>query len=485
MKQIFGRTALFFLGNLILRFLGLILLPIYARYLSPDEYGIWGLSNSIGLFLNLMLPFGMLMAVGRFYFDARDESERATSLGVIFIFLVVFPLVVLLLLERFGTSLFMWITPGVPYVPYMRLTSWATYFSIFSIIPLMVLQSREQAGKYLLLNLGEAILFHALAIGFVVFGKWGVLGMLWGSLLSNVVFAVIYIYQTLRWYPPRFSFPRFIEIFRYSLPLVFHGMAGWILMLSDRVILEHWVSLAQVGIYSLGYTIGMIVQNAADAATTAWFPAFYASRNSGENAEQATEVVTYILWGINAIALLLTIGLHHLIGWLLPVAYGGAEPVVVWVALSGVFVQVYYILSYSIHYLKKTGYLAIISWSSAIVNLMINFALIPRYGYIVAAISTLIAYMVMAGLAFLIGNKLYPIKYEFKRWIILIASTIVFCAASALRPHLSAFWDMGYSLVLIAGWLAALSFAGFYSTRDRTFIRERISVLASLVYKCG
>ena len=107
MKQIFGRTALFFLGNLILRFLGLILLPVYARYLSPDEYGIWGLSNSVGLFLNLMLPFGMLMAVGRFYFDARDESERAESLGGIFIFLVLFLLSALLLLEKFGPSLFM------------------------------------------------------------------------------------------------------------------------------------------------------------------------------------------------------------------------------------------------------------------------------------------------------------------------------------------------------------------------------------------
>ena len=108
MKQIINRTALFFIGNLILRFLGFVLLPVYARYLSPSEYGIWGVSSSVGLFLNLMMPFGMLMAVGRFYFDARDESERTAFLRTIFIFLVVFPLAALLFLERFGTSLFMW-----------------------------------------------------------------------------------------------------------------------------------------------------------------------------------------------------------------------------------------------------------------------------------------------------------------------------------------------------------------------------------------
>jgi O-antigen/teichoic acid export membrane protein len=482
MKQIISRTALFFLGNLILRFLGLILLPVYARYLSPDEYGIWGLSSSVGLFLNLMMPFGMLMAVGRFYFDARDESERAISLGGIFIFLVLFPLVALLLLERFGTSLFTWVTPGVPYIPYMRLTAWATYFSMFSIIPLMVLRSREQTGKYLLLNLGQAILFHALAIGFVVFGKWGVLGMLWGNLLSAIGFAIIYVYLTLRWYPPRFSFSRFIEIFRYSLPLVFHGMAGWVLMLSDRLILEHWVSLAQVGIYSLGYTIGMIVQNAADAATNAWFPAFYASRNSGENTGQATEVVTYIFWGINVLTILLTIGLHHLIGWILPNAYRGVEPVVVWVALSGVFVQVYYILSYSIHYSKKTGYIAAISWTSAIANLMINFALIPKYGYIVAAISTLIAYIFMAGLTFFIGHKLYPVEYEFRRWGILILSTSAFCMADIFRPRLPAIQDVAYSVALLAGWQAALLLARFYSARDKVFLKNGIGAFISYIH---
>jgi O-antigen/teichoic acid export membrane protein len=483
MKQIISRTALFFLGNLFLRFLGFILLPVYVRYLSPAEYGIWGVSGSVGLFLNLMMPFGMLMAVGRFYFDAQNESERAAYLGTIFIFLVVFPLAILLLFEKLGASLFVWVTPGVPYIPYMRLTTWVTYFSMFSIIPLIVLRSREQAVKYLLLNLGQAILFHALAIGFVVFGKWGVLGMLWGNLLSAIGFAIIYVYLTLRWYPPRFSFSRFLEIFRYSLPLVFHGMAGWVLMFSDRLILEHWVSLALVGIYSLAYTIGMIVQNAADAATNAWFPAFYNSRNSGESTGQATEVVTYILWGINALSLFLTIGLHHVIGWILPAAYRGAEPVVVWVALSGVFIQVYYILSYSIHYIKKTGYLAAISWSSAIVNLIINFALIPKYGYIVAAISTLIAYMVMAGLTFFISNKLYPIDYEYKRWGCLIIPTIIFCAASAVRPTLSLRQDFAYSLATLAGWQITISLLGFYSARDKQFVKTLPGIFMNFVLK--
>lgn len=483
MKQILNRTALFFLGNLILRSIGLILLPIYTRYLSPVEYGIWGLSNSVGLFLNLIMSFGMLMAVGRFYFDARDESERAESLGTIFIVLAIFPLAMLWLLEKFGTVVFVYVTPGVPYLPYMRLTAWGTYFSMFSIIPLMVLRSREQAGRYLLFNLGQAVLFHSLAISAVVFGRQGVTGLLWSNLFASLIFALIYVIQTVRWYQPRFSLSRLTTISRYSLPLVVHGFAGWILMLSDRLILQRWVALADVGIYSLGYTLGMIVQNAAEAATNAWFPTFYISRNNGDNARQATDIVTYIILGITALALLLTIGLHHIIGWVIPRAYRGSETVAVWVALSGIFVQVYYILSYSIHYMKKTGYLAAISWSSAIVNLIINFIWIPKYGYVVAAISTLIAYMVMAGITYFVVRRIYPVEYEFRRWGISILSAIIFCLISVFRPHLLGIQDLIYSALLLSGWQLILLLSGFYSKRDKAFIKTHLNAILSFAFK--
>ncbi len=477
MRQILNRTALFFVGNLILRSIGFVLLPLYTRHLSPADYGIWGLSNSIGLFLNIALPFGMLMAVGRFYFDARDESERAESLGTIFVFLTVVPLLILLPLEKFGAQIFAFITPGVAYAPTMRLTVWAAYFSMFSIIPLMVLRSREQAGKYLLFNLGQALLFHSIAVTLVVFARLGVLGLLWGNLISSLVFALVYITQTLRWYPPRFSLTRLGAIFRYSLPLFVHGLAGWILMLSDRLILQRWVTLAEVGIYSIGYTLGTIVQNAAEAATNAWFPVFYASRTDGENARQATDAATYLLLAISAIAIALTVGLHHLIGWILPDAYRGAEAVAAWVALSGIFAQVYYILSYSLHYIKKTGYIALISWSAALINLLINFALIPRYGFMVAAISTLTAYMVMAGGAYYFSKKLYPLEYEFNRWRILLIPTIALCLASIFRPTLAVTQDALFSAALLAGWLASLYGLGFLSQRDRAFIKERVHSL--------
>ena len=113
---------------------------------------------------------------------------------------------------------------------------------------------------------------------------------------------------------------------------------------------------------------------------------------------------------------------------------------------------------------------------------MINFALIPKYGYIVAAISTLIAYIFMAGLTFFIGHKLYPVEYEFRRWGILILSTSAFCMADIFRPRLPAIQDVAYSVALLAGWQAALLLARFYSARDKVFLKNGIGAFISYIH---
>lgn len=414
----------------------------------------------------------MLAAVGRFYFDAQTDEERRNSIGTIFIFLVIFPPFILILLEIFGPRLFELVTPDVPYRPYLQMAAWATYFSIFSVVPLMVLRSRQEARKFLFLNLGQTFLFHALTIGLVIYGHWEVVGMFWANLISAFVFALIYIYLTIRLYPPRFSILQLKKILGYSLPLIPHGLAGWVLLLSDRLILQHWAPLADVGVYSLGYTIGMLVQNAGEAATNAWFPSFYASQSSGQNKQNTIDVVTYFVLGISAIALVLVIGAHHFVGWFLPQSYAGAEKVVIWVAISGIFLQIYYILSYSIHYQKKTTYLPVISWTAGISNVVLNLWLVPVYGYLAAAVNTLIAYIIMALLTLMIGHKLYPVAYEYKRWAIAIISTIGICLLSSARPALHPLPDLLFSIALLPGWLILLLVLGFYSSRDKIFFSE-------------
>lgn len=467
MNKFLSRTFLYFLSPFLVRVVSFLLIPIYTRFLTPEEYGIWGLTSTVSLFLNLAMSLGMLMAVGRFYFDGRNEKDRSKSVGTIFFVLTVFPLFVLAFLEQFGSGLFDILIPGVPYRPYLQLTAWATYFSIFSVTPLMVLRSREEAKKYFVLNVGQSILFQSLAIFLVVGRGTGVVGMLGANLIASFVFIPIYVREIVKHQLLYFSLPDLSKIIRYSFPLIPNGLAGWILLFSDRLILQRWVSLSVIGVYSLGYTLGMLVQNIGEAATNAWFPSFYSSENSGQNKSGVKLMASYIILGINMLSLTFIIAIHHFIKWFLPISYSGAGIVASWVAISGIFLQVYYLLSYSIHYSKRTIYISSISWTAALVNVILNILFIPSFGYLAAAVNTFVAYFVMAALSFLIAQKIYPVNHDYSRWLRVIGFTIMFVLISSLRPLLPNVQDVLYSLSIISIWLICLWFFGVISAREK------------------
>lgn len=460
--------ALLYLGATILpRVLGILLLPLYSHYLSPAEYGVFGVANTVSMLLSMIMVFGMTSAVSRFYFDSSDDEQRRTIMGQIVIFLVVAPLVILGVLEWKGVQIFHFFTPDVSYSSYLRIVAWTTYFAMFGVVPLMIIRSQEQARMYTLLTVGQAVLYHGLAITLVVRDGWGVRGLIWGNFLTTIVLLPVYVVLVLRMVSLRPSLACLLSLLEYSLPLIPHSMAGWVLNLSDRIILQFSASLSDIGVYSLGYTLGGATQNVADAVNTAWFPSFYRSQTTGVERAETLKLATYMIAIVCGTALLVTIGGHHFVIWFLSKSYAGAERVILWVAMSAVFVIMYYIWSFSIHYTKKTWYLPIVTWIAALANLGLNYFFIPRYGYVAAAVNTFIAYLVMAAICSIIARRLHPVDYEYRRWTILAVVTVIFASFAYFRPVLALTWDLLFSLALLFGWPFALGIGGFYSVQER------------------
>lgn len=481
MRNYFSNTFLYFLSGMLARALGFLLIPLYTHFISPHEYGIWGIAGTVSLFLGTLMSLGMPMAVGRFYFDGKSDEERANTLGTIFFVLAVFPLILLIMFEWAGEGIFGGITPGVPYKPYMQLVAWSTYFSNFSVVPLMVLRSRQEAKRYVVLNLGQAITIYGLAVFLVAFARLGVLGIFLANLAASILFMPVYVWEILKHRYLRFSTGQLSKVLKYALPLLPHAFAGWILINSDRLILARNESLTIVGIYTLGYSIGIVVQNFADGATSAWFPTFFASESTGSHQHEVIKAASYIIISISALATGFVISMHHLASWFLPGSYRGAEAVIAWVAASGILVQVYYLLSYSIHYSKKTIFVFLISSTAALTNVCLNLLLVPRFGYLAAAANTFVAYLVMAILSSFIGHRIHPVPHEYRRWSTVIGLSILLIAMSTVRPRLSELQDAVYSTILLLGWPAGLWFSGVLSQREKRGVTSRLGVALHLL----
>lgn len=466
-----SRSLFYLVATIMPRVLGIILLPIYSHFLLPQQYGIFSLSNTINQILYMVMTFGLVSAVGRFYFDAPDEEQRRLIMGQISIFLFFVPLACLGLLEWQGDALFQLFTPGVSYAVYFRIVAWTTFLSMFSVVPLMVLRSQERAILFASMTIGQAVLYHALAIVLVTMFGYGVIGLLWSNFISTLLLVPLYINLVLPMISLKISFQRVKELLKYSTPLIPHSVAGWVLSLSDRIVLQRWASLADIGVYSLGYTLGSSVQNVADAVNASWFPSFYRSQTTGKEVRQTLRMATYLLAVVCATAFLVAVGGHHFVLWFLPKSYAGAEKVIVWVAASAIFILLYYIWSFSIHYSKKTWYLPVVTWSAALLNLATNFILIPKFGYIAAAFNTFLAYFLMAIVCSFIACKLYPIQYEYRRWIVLVTTTVIMTMIVYFRPELPTVWDIVYSFILLSAWPLILGFLRFYNEAEKEFYR--------------
>ncbi len=102
-------------------------------------------------------------------------------------------------------------------------------------------------------------------------------------------------------------------------------------------------------------------------------------------------------------------------------AYWRAWQVVPFVSLSYVLYGQYYQLAVGLNLRKKTQYLPIIVGAAAGLNLLLNFILIPLWGMMGAAASTLVSYLALAILVYMVSNHFYPMTYEWSRLLKLAA----------------------------------------------------------------
>ena len=157
--EIAKHSTIYTVSNFLTRAMGILLIPIYTRYLTTSDYGI--VSNVVAIinFFSILFVFGMDAVWGRFYFDFKDRSqEQKIFLGNIFIFLIGYGLVWLLVLFIWGKHLFNLILPELDFWPYVVLGVLTAYFGVFFRIKRMIFRVRQQSWQFGLLSFGRFLL---------------------------------------------------------------------------------------------------------------------------------------------------------------------------------------------------------------------------------------------------------------------------------------------------------------------------------------
>ena len=442
----------FSIGTILSQTIGFFLLPIYTRYLTPADYGILSMATVVTSILMIFLLFGQRGAIGRFYFDYYHNPEQLKDyLSTIFLSVGLISLIGCIIISLFGDTIFTTLIPDIPFNPYLILAIWTAFLGIPLNFALILLQAREQAYTFSAINVIKFLITTILIIFFVVVLREGALGSLKGQFICSIIFLFVAIGYLRKDIAIKFDSNKFKESFKFGLPLIPHMLAGWTMSLTDRLFLNWYCDLSIVGLYSLGYQFGSIMNLITTSINFAWVPFFMSkATNDGEKAKPSfSRLTTYYMALIIFIGLGIVFFAKDVIQIMTVPAYYDSYQVVLLMFLAFTLNGMYYMVVNQILFLKKTKILAIITFSGALFNVILNVLLIPEYGMIGAASATAITHFITFVGVFFISNRLYPIKYEYIRIGKILIIGILVYGISLVLPEYDVLGDVIIKSLLV------------------------------------
>jgi O-antigen/teichoic acid export membrane protein len=418
--------------QLLLRLVGLILIPIITKTLGAYQYGIWA---QILVTISLLTPLVMLglsTAIVRFLAGEKEKEKiRDGFLSVVAVIIFTGSLLSVILFcssDFLASTVFGDISTSY----FIKAASFLVLIYALDEITLTYFRTFGQIKTYsaftLLKSFGELCLIAGLLLS-----GFGLLGAIIACLIvGSITFAIAF---SLTISQIGFKLPDFSELkpyLRYGMPLTPNAMIMWIIHSSDRYIIGYFLGMAAVGVYSAAYAMGNLILFFLTPIGFILFPTI--SKLYEE--EKIEEVKTYLKYSLKyflIFAIPSAFGLSVLAKPLLrilttPVFVSGSI-VVPFVALGVITFGIFQICIYITHLVKKTGLNVILLGTSAISNIILNIILIPHIGILGAAIATLISYSVLAALTVFVSFKYLRFDIE---WSFILKSTISSLAMALL-----------------------------------------------------
>ena len=305
--------------------------------------------------------------------------------------------------------------------------------------------------RYLLVAGVNAIsnLMLSIILVLTVFSSRRYMGRILGTVIPMVIIAVILVVYFFRTARPKYSKQYLKWGLSYSIPIIFHGLSQVILSQFDRIMIKRMVGNSEVGIYSFAYTIFSIINVIFTSLGTVWTPWFYEQMSKGER-ERIKTIGTYYAVGILLLSIEVMLVCPELVLLLGTSKYADASYCAIPIIASGVFVFLFTLPSSIEYYYEKTGYIAIGTMAAAGINVILNYYCIGKYGYVAAAYTTLFTYILYFVFHLIISRRIAG-EFIFSNKMILLSSVVAIVAmilSLQMMGHPLLRWGLS---ILIAG----------------------------------
>ncbi len=422
-RTIAGKGKWYLISSATTKGLGIILLPIYTRYLSPSDYGILNTLNSIAQLLPIFISLYLDAAFGRFYHTMKIDPRQLRRLFSTSYWFVLLNGTIVLALALFSLPLWGKVLE-VPIALY-ALALVPMIFVQISQLGLVFLRQSLEARKTTFLDVSSAVLIAAITVPLLVGLRLGVSAKLIGTAVSAVysfIFYTVYLWQK-GILGLEFDLKMLKLCLAFSLPLLPNILGGWIAGLSDRLVLSTYVNTAATGIYSLSVNLASLLYIIQDAITQVSSPISMSGLvHDREVTKHKISVLSLALW---TVMLMADAGMmlfsREAIMILATHKYVEAASIVGYIGLTYVFASQYRIFSDIIAYHRKTWAISAAGILMAAVGFGMNLLLVPRFGYFASVAAIITSTMVYTIWIYCWAQKYDRIKMYWVRMVTIMA----------------------------------------------------------------
>lgn len=433
------------IGNYMLKGLSFLTVPIFSRLLSTSDYGIFNTylayQSIVFLFVGMALHTSLKNAKYKYKEDFAKYNSccilvTLLNLGIwLLLSNLIYSLygdavgfsrviVNLLLLDSFGTALiqFFNVYVGLDY----RYSSFLK-ISAFNAVA----------------NMGISVLLIM-----TVFRNDRATGRILGNVIPVAVIACVIIWYFWRKAAPRFDLKYTKFAVSYSLPLIPHGISQVILAQFDRIMIKELIGPSQAGIYSFAYNIFSIINVTSNSLDNVWGPWFY-ERMEQKDYGSIKKYSSKYAFGMLMFSVMVMLAAPELVKILGAREYWDAMYSVIPIVIGGYFMFLYTLPSSVEYYYAKTKFIAIGTGMAALINIVLNVIFIRQFGYLAAAYTTLVTYLLYFVFHYLIAWNIQKMcMFQTGR---LAAYILLAVAAGVLSLVMMEYWLIRWGILAAVG----------------------------------
>ncbi len=429
-------AAIYATGDFLIRAANFFILPLLTHYLSRREYGILGGVTPFTIFLGLALQLNLNVALMRFYSEFDDEQKRRQFTGTLMLFTILWSLAITILLNVTGPLLLDHIYREVRFEPYLRIGTWITLFNTMGILPLAMLQMQQRPGLHRLFALGTFAANTGFTLFFVVYARMGAYGALLGQLAGGGISAIAYLvlmHTHVEWT----LVPGFLRTcLGFSLPLLVYALVGWFMDSSNRVFIERFISLDQLGLFNLASQFAMILGYLIAGIGLAFTPLFYETVKLPDGREILARFGVLYIAAALGLTLVVALLAGPAIQFLTEPRFHDASRIVPILTLTQALTAFWHLIVHPIMLKEKTKWLMIVTTITAAVSVGLNFWLVPAYGVIGAAATALFGNILLNTIVFVLSRRIYFVPYNYRRMAVAAVLALGLYLLASISPSL-------------------------------------------------